>query len=101
MDLISIFQKYPDHESCIEHLDNVRWGDKPICLHCGSEYAALSLKMTELAAGIAIDAAISTMFCQVLFSTKKQPTTKVVSDYLSIYLMLKIFQAINWSVILT
>jgi len=40
MDLITIFQKYPDHESCIEHLENVRWGNKPICPHCGSKYVA-------------------------------------------------------------
>jgi len=40
MDLIAIFQKYPDHESCIEHLENVRWGDKPTCPHCGSKYVA-------------------------------------------------------------
>jgi len=71
MDLIAIFQKYPDHESCIEHLDSVRWVDKKICLHCGSEYIATSLKMTELAGGIAIDSAIAKMFCQVLFSTNK------------------------------
>jgi len=31
MDLIAIFQKYPAHESCIEHLENLRWTDKPVC----------------------------------------------------------------------
>jgi len=36
MDLIRVFQKYPDHESCIEHLERVRWGDNPACPHCGS-----------------------------------------------------------------
>jgi len=40
MNLIAIFQKYPDHESCIEHLEKVRWGDKPLCPHCGSEHVA-------------------------------------------------------------
>ena len=32
MDLIKVFQKYPDHEACIEHLERVRWGDTAACL---------------------------------------------------------------------
>ena len=35
MDLIKVFQRFPDHESCIEHLERVRWGDTPACPHCG------------------------------------------------------------------
>ena len=36
MDLIKVFQRFPDHESCLEHLERVRWGDTPACPHCGS-----------------------------------------------------------------
>ena len=36
MDLISIFQRFPDNEACIEHLERVRWGDTPRCPHCDS-----------------------------------------------------------------
>ena len=36
MNLITIFRKFPDHESCIEHLEKVRFGDRPYCPHCGS-----------------------------------------------------------------
>ena len=36
MDLIKVFQRFPDHESCLEHLERVRWGDRPVCPHCGS-----------------------------------------------------------------
>ena len=36
MDLIKVFQKYPDHEACIEHLERVRWGDTAACPLCGS-----------------------------------------------------------------
>ena len=36
MDLIKVFQRYPDHEACIEHLERVRWGDVPACPLCGS-----------------------------------------------------------------
>ena len=35
MNLIEIFSLYPDQESCIEHLEAVRWGDNPACPHCG------------------------------------------------------------------
>ena len=35
MDLIRVFQRFPDHESCIEHLEKVRWGDNPACPYCG------------------------------------------------------------------
>ena len=36
MNLLTIFSRFPDQESCIEHLENVRWGDEPYCLLCGS-----------------------------------------------------------------
>ena len=35
MDLIKIFRRFPDHESCIEHLENVRFEDEPYCPLCG------------------------------------------------------------------
>ena len=40
MDLIRVFQKYPDHESCLEHLEKVRWGDTPRCPYCNSDNVA-------------------------------------------------------------
>ncbi len=36
MDLIKVFQKWPTHEACIEHLENVRWLYTPACPLCGS-----------------------------------------------------------------
>ena len=36
MDLIKVFQRFPDHESCIEHLERVRWHVTPACPLCGS-----------------------------------------------------------------
>lgn len=36
MNLITIFRRFPDQLSCIEHLENVRWGDEPHCPKCGS-----------------------------------------------------------------
>lgn len=40
MNLMTIFQRFPDHEACIEHLERVRWGDDPHCPHCGGERVA-------------------------------------------------------------
>ena len=36
MNLITIFQRFPDHESCIEHLERVRWPHAPACPLCGA-----------------------------------------------------------------
>ena len=36
MNLLTIFQRYPDQEACLAHLEKVRWGDQPFCPHCGS-----------------------------------------------------------------
>ena len=40
MDLITVFEKFPNQEACIAHLENARWGDTPVCPHCGSEHVA-------------------------------------------------------------
>ncbi|MDE0033993.1 MAG: IS1595 family transposase [Deltaproteobacteria bacterium] len=37
MNLITIFHRFPDQEACVEHLEKIRWGDKPECPHCKSE----------------------------------------------------------------
>jgi transposase-like protein len=36
MDLIKVFQRFPDHASCIEHLERVRWPHVPACPLCGA-----------------------------------------------------------------
>ena len=40
MDIIKVFQRFPDHESCIEHLEKVRWADDPECPFCQSKQVA-------------------------------------------------------------
>ena len=35
MNLIAIFRRFPDQQSCIEHLEVIRWGDEPHCPKCG------------------------------------------------------------------
>ena len=36
MNIIQIFKYFPTQESCVKHLEKIRWGDKPICVYCGS-----------------------------------------------------------------
>ena len=36
MNLITVMECFPDQESCINHLENIRWKSKPYCPHCGS-----------------------------------------------------------------
>ena len=36
MDLLKVFHKWPTHESCIEYLEQVRWGLIPACPLCRS-----------------------------------------------------------------
>ena len=34
MNLISIFQMFPDQQACIDHLETMRWGEEPFCPYC-------------------------------------------------------------------
>ena len=36
MKLIKVFHRFPDEESCIEHLERVRWPITPSCPYCGA-----------------------------------------------------------------
>ncbi len=40
MNITSVFYTFPDQDACVEHLENVRWGDEPHCPHCGSTQVA-------------------------------------------------------------
>ena len=35
MNLISIVRKFPTQQSCIKHLEAVRWPENASCPHCG------------------------------------------------------------------
>ena len=35
MNLIEVMERFPDQESCIDHLERIRWRGKPTCPHCG------------------------------------------------------------------
>ena len=40
MNLITVFQKFPNQQACISHLETARWADSPACPHCGSDKVA-------------------------------------------------------------
>ena len=40
MNLITIFQKFPNQQACIDHLENVRWPMQAFCPTCDSERVA-------------------------------------------------------------
>lgn len=40
MDLIEVFRRFPTQESCIAHLENIRWPEIPTCPHCTSKHVA-------------------------------------------------------------
>ena len=40
MDLITVCQKFPTQEACIEHLETLRWPDKTVCPLCGKDHVA-------------------------------------------------------------
>jgi transposase-like protein len=36
MNIVEVYKQFPTQESCIEHLENVRWHGKPVCPYCKS-----------------------------------------------------------------
>ena len=36
MNILEIINKFPTQESCVKHIENIRFGDEPYCLYCGS-----------------------------------------------------------------
>ncbi len=31
MNLIEVMERFPDQESCIDHLERIRWRETPVC----------------------------------------------------------------------
>ena len=40
MNLYNLIERFPDKESCISHLEQVRWGEHPQCPYCESDNVA-------------------------------------------------------------
>src|SRR5690606_26469642 len=37
MNIIEIFSQFPTQESCVNHLEKIRWNNKPVCPYCKSD----------------------------------------------------------------
>src|SRR5690349_4828846 len=35
--IIEVYRRWPTRADCISHLENVRWGEHPICPYCGAD----------------------------------------------------------------
>ena len=35
MSVTELFRMFPDDKTCYEWLEQSRWGDQPVCPHCG------------------------------------------------------------------
>ena len=36
MNTFDLFQQFPDEQTCIEHIEKLRWKDKPVCPYCNT-----------------------------------------------------------------
>src|ERR1700733_5393468 len=41
MNIIQVYKKFPTQESCMAHLEQVRWKGKPVCPYCKSDKQTL------------------------------------------------------------
>jgi transposase-like protein len=46
--LLQLLNRFPTEESCREFLIQSRWGDKPVCVHCGSDENIYKIKGGKL-----------------------------------------------------
>lgn len=44
MNIIQIFNRFPDQAACIDHLEQVRWQGVPTCPYCGSQHSSVSAR---------------------------------------------------------
>ena len=48
MNLISVFNQFPDQQSCIAHLEQIRWANDPFCPLCGDHDVARKVEAGRL-----------------------------------------------------
>lgn len=47
MNVLEVAEKFPDEDSCLYHLENIKWRGKPYCPYCRSENVARRIKNNE------------------------------------------------------
>lgn len=95
MNLIEVMKRFPDQESCIEHLEKVRWGNKPECTHCGSKKVNTRYEKKENKIGRYNCQDCKASFkvtCNTIFHGTRQPLQKW---FLAISLMMNAKKSIS------
>ena len=44
MNIVQIFKQFPTQESCIKHIEKIKWGDTPKCPYCDSVHCSIMKK---------------------------------------------------------
>ena len=61
MNLLTVFQSFPDQQSCIDHLENIRWPMHAFAPTVAVRERGGRMKASALGAGIATNAPIASM----------------------------------------
>ena len=77
MNLVEVFERFPDQKSCIAHLEKVRWGDNPHCPLCGSVDVAKKAEGKKIGRWVCHDCKSSfNVLSKTVFSGTKIPLQK-------------------------
>lgn len=90
MNIIQLFNKFPTQEECIEHIEQKRWYEKPICPYCNSDRTTKrrnSLRYHCNTCNTSYSATVNT-----IFHNTKLPLQKW---FLAIYLVLNAKKSIS------
>lgn len=47
MNIVQVFKQFPTQESCVRHIEKVRWGNSPVCPYCNSVHCSTMKKEKE------------------------------------------------------
>ncbi|MDD5634884.1 MAG: IS1595 family transposase [Candidatus Omnitrophica bacterium] len=100
MDLKHVYTLFPDHTSCLEYLEAVRWQNKPVCPYCLSEkYTKMPSEMRYHcnSCNTSYSVTVGTIFhhthldmqkwflaIYIIFSTKKPVSARKLAELLDI-----------------
>ena len=65
MNIVEIYQRFPTSDSCLAHIENVRWRGRPVCPYCGSGRVtpiASELRLHCNACNTTFSATVNTIF---------------------------------------
>ena len=97
MDLLRIFELFPGQESCIAHLENIRFGDKPYCPLCGGLKIARKSDNYRIGRWNCYECGSSfNVLSGTIFQKTKIPLQKCFSQYQCSWMLRKVCPVISW-----